>query len=196
MLTRLNATLRTAMSAKPRREGAGGVDNVMIAMSATGMAFMAGRGAMMGASALGASAVIGGGLLIPVAGLGLGLAAGAFIIYRRRVHSDRQQARAWLREVLGEARAALADEITHRFTDLQYALTLALDDAIERRLQQLDTHIAEIDKALAEDKAGRARRRTALQADREALRARVKQVDEALAKARALAPTEAGGSSR
>lgn len=187
VLRRLNATLRHALNTKPRREG-GGPDNVMIAMSAGGMAFMAGRGAMAGASALGAGAVVGGGLLLPVAGLGLGLAAGAFILYRRRVQTDRQQARIWLREVLGEARAALSDEIMHRFTDLQYALTLALDDAIERRLQQLDAHIAEIDKALAEDKASRARRKAALQTERDGLRARVKQVDEVLARARALAP--------
>jgi hypothetical protein len=187
VLRRLNATLRHALNTKPRREG-GGPDNVMIAMSAGGMAFMAGRGAVAGASALGAGAIIGGGLLLPVAGLGLGLAAGAFILYRRRVQTDRQQARIWLREVLGEARAALSDEIMHRFTDLQYALTLALDDAIERRLQQLDAHIADIDKALAEDKASRARRKTALQTERDGLRARVKQVDEVLARARSLAP--------
>jgi hypothetical protein len=187
VLRRLNATLRHALNTKPRREG-GGPDNMMIAMSAGGMAFMAGRGAVAGASALGAGAIIGGGLLIPVAGLGLGLAAGAFILYRRRVQTDRQQARIWLREVLGEARAALSDEIMHRFTDLQYALTLALDDAIERRLQQLDAHIAEIDKALAEDKASRARRKATLQSERDGLRARVKQVDEVLARARSLAP--------
>jgi hypothetical protein len=157
-------------------------------MSAGGMAFMAGRGAMMGASALGASALVGGGLLVPFAGVGLGLAAGAFILYRRRAATDRQQARTWLREVLAEARAALSDEIMHRFTDLQYALTLALDEAIERRLGQLDAHIADIDKAMAEDKASRARRRTALQTDRDELRARIKQVDEVLTRARALAP--------
>ena len=117
---------------------------------------------MAGASALGAGALIGGGLLVPVAGIGLGLAAGALHALPA-AGADRpgQQARLWLREVLGEARAALSDEIMHRFTDLQYALTLALDDAIERRLQQLDAHIAEIDKALAEDKAERARRRAA-----------------------------------
>ena len=90
--------------------------------------------------------------------------------------------------MLAEARAALSDEIMHRFTDLQYALTLALDDAIERRLAQLDAHIAEIDKALADDKAERTRRRAALQSERETLRARVKQVDEVLVRARALAP--------
>lgn len=187
VLRRLNATLHHALASKPRREGGAG-DNVMIAMSASGMAFMAGRGAMAGASALGVGTLIGGGLLVPFAGLGLGLAAGAFILYRRRAQTDRQQARVWLREVLGEARAALSDEVAHRFTDLQYALTLALDDAIERRLRELDAHIAEIDKAMAEDKATRARRKAALQAERETLRARVKQVDEVLARARALSP--------
>jgi hypothetical protein len=187
VLRRLNATLRHALATKPRREG-GGPDGMMIAMSAGGMAFIAGRGAMAGASALGAGAIVGGSLLVPFAGLGLGLAAGAFILYKRRVATDRQQARSWLREVLGEARAALSDEILHRFTDLQYGLTLALDDAIERRLAQLDAHIAEIDKAMAEDKASRARRKSALQAEREALRVRVKQVDEVLVRARALAP--------
>ncbi|WP_329110556.1 dynamin family protein [Micromonospora sp. NBC_01699] len=187
VLRRLNATLHHALASKPRRDG-GGTDNVMIAMSAGGMAFMAGRGAMAGATALGAGTLIGGGLLVPFAGLGLGLAAGAFILYRRRVQSDRQQARTWLREVLAEARAALSDEVTHRFTDLQYALTLALDDAIERRLRELDAHIAEIDKSLAEDKSTRARRRAALQAERETLRARIKQVDEVLVRTRVLSP--------
>ncbi|MFI6761371.1 dynamin family protein [Micromonospora sp. NPDC050417] len=190
VLGRLNATLEHALASKPRREG-GGADNVMIAMSAGGMAFMAGRGAMAGASALGAGTLLGGGLLVPFAGLGLGLAAGAFILYRRRVQADRQQARTWLREVLAEARAALSDEVTHRFTDLQYALTLALDDAIERRLKELDAHMAEIDKAMVEDKSSRARRKAALQADRETLRARIKQVDEVLLRARVLAPAAA-----
>lgn len=192
VLRRLNATLRHALATKPRRDG-GGPDSVMIAMSAGGMAFIAGRGAMAGASALGAGALVGGGLLVPVAGLGLGLAAGAFVLYRRRVTNDRQQARSWLREVLAEARAALSDEITHRFTDLQYGLTLALDDAIERRLAQLDAHIAEIDKSMAEDKASRARRKAALTAERDALRTRIKQVDEVLVRARSLAPAAAVG---
>ncbi|HET8657464.1 MAG TPA: dynamin family protein [Micromonosporaceae bacterium] len=190
VLRRLNATLRHALSSKPRREG-GGPDNVMIAVSSAGMAMMAGRGAMIGASALGVGSLAGASLLVPFAGVGLGLAAGAFVLYRRRVQTDRQQARTWLREVMGEARAALSDEIMHRFTDLQYALTLALDDAIERRLQQLDAHIAEIDKAMADDKASRARRRAALQQEREALRARIKQLDEVLVRARQLMPATA-----
>ncbi|GAA2901675.1 dynamin [Actinoplanes cyaneus] len=182
VLGKVNATLRHALAATPPRDGSG--DNLLIALSAGGIAFMAGRGAALGLSVLGAA----GGLLVPVAGLGLGLAAGGYVLYRRRVHTDRQHARTWLRDVLAEARAALADEVSVRFTDLQYALSLALDDAAERRLKDLDAQIAEIDAAAAEDAGGRARRRAAAQQELDTVRVRVRQADEALLRARALTP--------
>jgi hypothetical protein len=186
VLRQLNAKLRHALGTKPRRDGGGG-DGAMVVMSSAGMAMMAGRGAMgLGATAL--AGVAGAGLVIPVIGIGLGLAAGAYMIFKRKSMTDKVQARTWLREVLGEARAALSDEIMHRFTDLQYALTLALDEAIERRLKQLDSHIANIDKSLAEDKAERGKRKAALNTEREGLRSRIKQVDEVLVRVRALAP--------
>ncbi|GAA4973854.1 dynamin family protein [Actinoplanes utahensis] len=179
---RVGATLRHTLTAGPPRDGSG--DNMLIALSAGGVALLAGRGAMLGASALG----LAGGLLLPVAGLGLGLAAGGYVIYRRRVHTDRRHAHTWLRDVLSEARAALTDEISGRFTDLQYALSVALDDAIERRLRELDALIAEIDAAAAEDAAGRARRRAAATKDRDAAAARLREADEALLRARSLTP--------
>jgi hypothetical protein len=159
----------------------------MVVMSSAGMVFMGSRLPTMIAGG-GAAAIAGMGVALPIIGIGLGLAAGAFMIWKRKSMSDKMQARTWLREVLGEARAALSDEIMHRFTDLQYALTLALDEAIERRLQQLDAHIANIDKSLAEDKAERGKRKAALNQEREALRARIKQVDEVLVRVRQLAP--------
>jgi hypothetical protein len=159
---------------------------MLIALSAGGIAFMAGRGAILGASVFAA-----GGLLVPFAGIGLGLAAGGYVLWRRRVQTDRAQARIWLRDVLGEARAALSDEISFRFTDLQYALSVAVDDAVERRLRELDAHIADIDAAAAEDAAGRSARRSQAQQDRDAVRSRIKQVDDVLVRARALTPTPA-----
>jgi hypothetical protein len=187
VLRQLNAKLRHALGAKPRRDSGAG-DGAMVVMSSAGMAYMAGRGAFAaGGAAL--AGVAGAGLVIPVIGIGLGLAAGAYLIFKRKSMADKVQARTWLREVLGEARATLSDEIMHRFTDLQYALTLALDEAIERRLKQLDAHIANIDKSLAEDKAERAKRKAALNTEREGLRARIKQVDEVLVRVRALAPS-------
>jgi uncharacterized membrane-anchored protein YhcB (DUF1043 family) len=180
VLRQLNARLRHALSAKPRREGSG--DGAMVALSSAGMVMM-GKNAF---SMLGSATVLGGA--IPFLGIGIGLAAGAYMMFKRKSMADKQQQRVWLREVLGEARAALTDEIMHRFTDLQYALTVALDEAIERRLQQLDAHIAEIDKNLAQDKAVRSRRKSTLAQEREALRARIKQIDEVLVRVRQLAP--------
>ncbi|MET0493118.1 MAG: hypothetical protein ABW000_08310, partial [Actinoplanes sp.] len=187
VLDRLNASLRHALDTGPPRDGSG--DNMLIALSAGGIAFMAGRGAIFGASVLGVG--VAGGLLIPAAGLGLGLAAGGYVLWRRRVQTDRQQARGWLRDVLGEARAALSDEISYRFTDLQYALGVAVDDAVERRLRELDEHIADIDAAAAEDAAGRARRRSRAQAEVGVVRAQIRQVDDVLARARKLTPAPA-----
>jgi len=186
VLRQLNARLRHALSTKPRRDGGG--DNGMVVMSSAGMVMMGTNAARMGAGAFGMTAAAAGGLAIPVIGLGLGLAAGAYMVWKRKSMTDKQQAKTWLREVLGEARAALSDEIMHRFTDLQYALTLALDEAIERRLAQLDAHIAEIDKAMAEDKAERGKRKANLAQEREVLRARIKQVDEVLIRIRQLLP--------
>jgi hypothetical protein len=156
---------------------------MLIALSAGGIAFMAGRGAILGASVLAV-----GGLIVPVAGIGLGLAAGGYVLWRRRVQTDRQQARVWLRDVLGEARAAMADEIANRFTDLQYALSVAVDDAVERRLRDLDAHIADLDAAAAEDAAGRARRRATAQTELDGVRAKLRNVDDVLIRARALTP--------
>jgi hypothetical protein len=182
VLSRLNARLRMEVNSRPRRDGGGGVDQTLVVTSAAGAAMIAGRlgGAGVGALTAGAAA----GLLVPVATIGVGLAAGAFMLYRRKVSNDRQQARVWLKEVLSEARASLNEEIAHRFTDLEFALTVALDEAVERRVEQLDAQIAQIDQAMAEDKAARRRRRDALQADRDDVRARLKSLDEVLGKVR------------
>lgn len=180
VLRRLNAQLRHALASKPTKESAG--DSSMVVMASMGSAVSMGRlsmqGAAAGASALGAAAV--GGVVVPVVGVGVGLAIGAFMMWKRKGAASKQQAKVWLREVLGEARAGLSDEIATRFTDLQYALTLALDEAIERRLKQLDGQIAEIDKTMVQDKTSRQKKKSDLQKQREVLRGRLKQLDEVL----------------
>ena len=182
VLSRLNARLRMEVNSRPRRDG-GGADQTLVVTSAAGTAMMAGRGATIGATALVGSGGV-AGLLVPGLGIGLGLAAGAFMLYRRKVSGDRQQARVWLKEVLSEARASLNEEIAHRFTDLEFALTVALDEAVERRVEQLDAQIGQIDQALAEDKAVRNRRKDALKSDRDAVRGRITKLDEVLGQVR------------
>jgi predicted GTPase len=193
VLGQVNAGLRHQLSTIPPRDSSG--DGFLIALSAGGIAFMAGRGALFGVSMIGVSAAV-GSILMPVAGLGVGLAAGGYVLHRRKVQSDRQQARQWLREVLNEARAALQDEVSHRFSELQYALGVAVDDAVERRLRELDEHIADVDAAAAEDAAGRAKRRAEAGAALQKIRVHLKQADDVLSKARALAPPASAGQER
>jgi hypothetical protein len=181
----VHAALRDRDAGRERRLRTG-PDDVMVALSASELAYLAGRGVVAGASALGAGTVLGIGLLVPAAGIGLCLAAGAFALYHRRVAADRQQARLWLREVLAEARAAVTEEIARRFTDLHHALALALDTAAERRQRRLDDERAELERAAAADGARRAARRAELARERESLRGRLAQLDEVLARAAGL----------
>lgn len=183
VLRQLNARLQSAVQSKPQRDAGG--DQLMALMSVGGIGSMAGRGASMGVAA----AVGTGGLLVPVIGIGVGLAAGAFMLWRRKLGADRQGAKVWLREVLMEARASISDEIAHRLTELEYALTVALDEAVERRMGQLDAQIAEIDKSMASDKAQRAKRKAAIQGDRDQVRGTLRKLDEVLTKARTFAQT-------
>src|SRR6266545_26659 len=187
VLRKLNAQLRTVAQSKPRRESS---DNSMVVMSSIGSLSM-GRGLVtMGAGAVGLGAA---GLAVTTAGLGLGLGVAAFMMYKRKVQQNRQQAKVWVREVMGESRAALQEEVMHRFTDLQYSLTLALDDAIERRLKQLDGQISQIDQAMVEDKTTRQKRKAELTKEREALKTRITKIDEVLVKARGLVPAPPTG---
>ncbi|GAA3250129.1 dynamin family protein [Dactylosporangium siamense] len=182
VLRGINARLRHGLGLR-RRPDRGGSDGAKVVVSSAGVAMTAGNAVTSIA-----------GFSIPVAGVGLGLAADAYLDYKRRLMADRAAALTWFREVLSETRSALGDEIIHRFTDLQYALTLALDEAIEQRIKQLDEHLADIERSLAEEKAERARRREALNTERDGLRTRIKQVDEVLVQVCALLPAEPAGS--
>ncbi|GLZ79188.1 dynamin [Actinorhabdospora filicis] len=185
---RINAQLRMGVGAKPRRET--NADNLMLVTGVAGTGMMAGRLAVGGATAgLGALGIGGAAAIaIPVVGIGLGLAAGAFMLYKRKVQGDRQQARVWIKEVLGETRASLMDELQHRFAELDYVFNIALDEALEKRGNQLDKQIADTEKALLQDKETRGKKKAALQKKSEALAVKIKQVDEVLAKTRAVLP--------
>jgi hypothetical protein len=183
----IRAQLRMQSGSKPRREGGG--DNAMTVISSAGMTMMAGKGAAAGLGMLGlGSAGVVGSAAIIAAPIAVGVAAAAFIIYKRKATQDRQQAQRWVREVLQETRASLQDEIQYRFTEIEYTFNLALDDALEKRGAQLDKQIAAAEKALKQDNATRAKKKEALLKRHEALKTKVKQVDEVLAKTRAVLP--------
>jgi hypothetical protein len=179
VLNRLNSRLVARISTKPRREK-GGQDGLLMVTASASPGLLAGKAVVAGGAALGAAGAV---IAFPVA-IGLGLGAAAFMLYRRRVTTNRQEAKVWLREVLGEARASLGDAVSYQFTDLEHNLTLALEEAIDRRIKELDKQIGDIDRSLAEDAATRKRKRAEFQAERDAIRGKLGPLDEALVKLR------------
>jgi Dynamin family len=98
-------------------------------------------------------------LLLAPLSLGLGVLAGGWMVRLRRQAADKNHYKAWVNEALGEARAVLENEVAGQFVDAEQSLTLALDQAIARRVEQLDREIRQIDEALRMDAQERERRR-------------------------------------
>ncbi|MFC4334302.1 dynamin family protein [Salininema proteolyticum] len=170
-------------------------DGALMVASVGGMAMMAGRGAIAGLSS-GAAAVglgVGAGVMsvaLSATGIGLGLAAGAFLLSRRKIAGNRQAAKTWVREVLTDARASLNEEIQLRFTEVQYIFSSTLDDAMRRRGKEYDSRIEAAESAVAADKAARRKKQESLKQRRDSMAQKVKQLDEVLAKTRGLLPKE------
>jgi tRNA U34 5-carboxymethylaminomethyl modifying GTPase MnmE/TrmE len=185
----ISAGLRTAASGRARRGD--NSDGALLVASSAGVAMMAGRAVTMGAGAIGLGAVAGvGAIALTASGVGIGLAAAAFLLYRRKIQGNRQAAKQWIQRVIAEARANLNEEISFRFTEVEFVFNSTLDDALERRAAEFDARISAAENAQKADQAARAKKQAALKQRRDSMAAKVKQLDEVLAKARTLVPGE------
>ncbi|MDA1360173.1 50S ribosome-binding GTPase [Glycomyces luteolus] len=185
----ISAGLRTAASGRARRGD--NSDGALLVASSAGVAMMAGRAVTMGAGAIGLGAVAGvGAIALTASGVGIGLAAAAFLLYRRKIQGNRAAAKQWVQRVIAEARANLNEEISFRFTEVEFVFNSTLDDALERRAAEFDARISAAENAQKADQAARAKKQAALKQRRDSMAAKVKQLDEVLAKARTLVPGE------
>lgn len=159
--------------------------------SSAGVAMMAGRAVTMGAGAVGLGALTGiSAVALSASGIGVGIAAAGFLLYRRKIQGNRQAAKQWTQRIIAEARANLNEEIGFRFTEVEFVFNSTLDDALERRGSEYDARIAAAESAAKADQAARAKKKDALKQRRDSMAQKVKQLDEVLAKARTLVPGE------
>lgn len=120
-------------------------------------------GVIIGAGA-GKMASLAGLAFLPLAAaaplaVGMGVLASGLIVKLRRAHADKAHYKIWVADVLAESRADLENDIAGRFVDAEQSLTLALDQAIAQRVEQLDREIRQIDEALRMDAQEKGRRR-------------------------------------
>lgn len=128
--------------------------------------------AMLGA---GAASVV----MAPVS-IGLGLAATTWMVFSRRRVAEKNHLKVWIVEAMTEARASLESEVASQFIDAEHTLTLALDAAVQRRVDALDAEVRSIDAALKLDAQQKDRRRQELLAKQAVIRQVVAKVDTTL----------------
>ena len=99
------------------------------------------------------------GLNLVLVPLTLGLGAGAaWWMARARGHgADRAHVKQWSAEVLADARSSLDQLVAEQLIDTEHQLGAALDDALARRVAQLDAELRDVDSALRLDAGERAR---------------------------------------
>lgn len=109
--------------------------------------------------------------------IGIGLVATTWMVRSRKHVAEKNHVKLWVSETLTEARATMEAEVASQFIDAEHALTLALDAALQRRIEALDGEIREIDDALRLDAQEKDKRRKELIAQQSVVRGVVAQID-------------------
>jgi hypothetical protein len=122
---------------------------------------------------------VAGVVMAPIS-IGLGLAATTWMVRSRKHVAEKNHLKLWVNETLTEARAAMEAEVASQFIDAEHSLTLALDSALQRRIDALDGEIREIDEALRLDAQEKDKRRKELIAQQSVVRQVVAAIDQLL----------------
>jgi GTPase SAR1 family protein len=87
----------------------------------------------------------------------LGLGAGWWMARTRKHAADKQHLKQWLTDAIADARSALDQLVAEQLIEAEQQLSLALDDALTRRIEAIEGELREVDKALKMDAAERSR---------------------------------------
>jgi len=141
----------------PDKRSASSDDKLLIVMGVSG-GLSLGRWALplatLPLAGLGAAA----GFVVLPASIVLGLGAGWWMARTRQHTADKQHLKQWLSDVLADARAALDQFVAEQLIDAEQQLSLALDEALGRRVAAIEDELREVDRALRMDAAERSRK--------------------------------------
>jgi hypothetical protein len=155
------AAVRAAMARQPRppvvmrapeQRPSTAEDKLLLAMGVSGGVGIS-RLATLPLAGLGAAA----GLVVLPVTIVLGLGAGWWMARVRRHAADKQYVKQWLADVVADARATLDQVVAEQLIDVEQQLSLALDDALAKRIAVTEDELREVDRALRLDTAERSR---------------------------------------
>ncbi|OQO90638.1 dynamin [Saccharomonospora piscinae] len=104
-----------------------------------------------GAAKLVAAPFVSAALFTPVvlpATIVIGLGAGWWMARTRRHAADKQHAKQWLIESIADARSTLDQLVAEQLIEAEQQLSLALDDALSRRIEAIEAELKELDTTI------------------------------------------------
>jgi hypothetical protein len=78
----------------------------------------------------------------------IGLGAGWWMARTRRHAADKQHLKQWLVESIADARSMLDQLVAEQLIEAEQQLSLALDEALGRRIESIEAELREVDKAI------------------------------------------------
>jgi predicted GTPase len=130
-------------------------DKLLVFMGVTG-GFGAGKMALLPLAGAVAAPI----LLAPTIIIGLG--AGWWIAKTRKHAADKQHMKQWLTESIADARSTLDQLVAEQLIEAESQLSLALDDALGKRIAGIEDELRAVDRALRLDASERAKRLAAV----------------------------------
>jgi hypothetical protein len=119
-------------------------DRLLVFMGITG-GFGAARVAALPLAGLGVAVL--NPLVLPVT-IVVGLGAGWWLARTRRHTADKQHTKQWLTEAIADARATLDQLVAEQLIEVEQQLSLALDDALARRIEAIEAELRDVDAAM------------------------------------------------
>lgn len=142
--------LRAAEKRSPTAE-----DKLLVFMGVSG-GFGAGKMAMLPLAGAVAAPI----LLVPTIVIGLG--AGWWIARTRKHSADKQHMKQWLNDAIADSKSTLDQLVSEQLIDAESQLSLALDEALGKRIAGIEEQLREVDKAMRLDVSERQKRLTAV----------------------------------
>ncbi|MET0237133.1 MAG: dynamin family protein [Kibdelosporangium sp.] len=122
-------------------------DKLMVMMGISGGVGL-GKLATLPLGLFGAAAAGTLGVIVAPVTIILGLGAGWWISRTRRHTQDKQHMKTWLTDAIADARSTLDQMVADQLIQAEQELSLALDDALGRRIGAIEEELREVDKAM------------------------------------------------
>ncbi len=135
----------------PERRPATSEDKLLVVMGMSGGLGL-GRAALLPLTGGGLAAL--NPIVLPVT-IAIGLGAGWWMARTRKHAADKQHMKQWLSDAIAEARSTLDQLVSEQHIGAEQQLSLALDDALQKRIDAIDGELREVDSALKMDAAER-----------------------------------------